>query len=172
MKHIITKIIFLITIFTNCYSHPHTFIEVEPTIKIKDKNIEKLHIKWILDEMTSTMLIMEFDNDGNGKLDKNENSYIFENYFLSLENYEFYMKIVSNRKKVGIKPRNFKASIEKNRLIYAFDILEKIQMKNLKIDFYDEDLFVGMIIKKDFITLNGIKKEQTNQIKKRIFGVK
>ena len=77
------------------WAHPHTFIEVEPSIEIKNEKIEHFHLKWTLDEMTSMMLIMELDEDANGKFDKNENTYIYENYFSSLEKQNFYMKAKS-----------------------------------------------------------------------------
>ena len=171
MKHPIIKLIFLISLFTNSYSHPHTFIEVEPTVQINKNNIEKMHIKWTLDEMTSMMLIMELDSNGDGKFDKNENKYIYENYFSALEEQNFYTRIIIEQQELYIKPFNFKASIENDRLIYAFDILNILDINNLKIDFEDEDLFVGMMLEKNYITINGIKKENINQIKKDIFGV-
>jgi len=172
MKYLIIKLLFLISLFTNIYAHPHTFIEVEPTIDIKQNSINNLHIKWTLDEMTSMMLIMELDVNGDGKFDKEENSYIYENYFSSLVEQNYYMKILSDKKRITIKPKNFKASINKDKLVYAFDINKNIDTKNLKIDFHDEDLFVGLMLEKKFIKINGIKKEKINQLKKQIFGVK
>ncbi|WP_072681793.1 DUF1007 family protein [Arcobacter sp. LA11] len=171
MNHVLKTIILLMLLFTKVFSHPHTFIEVKPTIEIKNEKIDKLHIKWILDEMTSMMLIMELDEDANGKFDKNENTYIYKNYFSSLEKQNFYMKILSNKSDVSINPKNFKASIEKDKLIYSFDIEQKIDTKNLKIDFEDEELFVGMMLEKDYIKLRGVNKSKMEQLKKEIFGV-
>lgn len=170
MKYIL-KISFLLFIVTNAFSHPHTFIEVEPNIEIKDEKIKKFNIKWTLDEMTSMMLIMELDTDANGKFDTNENSYIFDNYFSSLEKQNFYMSINSNKQELTIKPNMFKASINNNRLIYDFYIQKNISLENLKIDFFDEDLFVGMMLEKKNIKINGIKKEEHNKLKEKIFGV-
>ncbi|QKF77452.1 DUF1007 family protein [Arcobacter defluvii] len=36
---------------------------------------------WKFDEMTSELLIMEFDENCNGKIDEKEQKYIKENYF-------------------------------------------------------------------------------------------
>lgn len=171
MKYQIIKFLFLGLFFVNAYAHPHTFIEVKPTIEIKNKKMNNLHIKWILDEMTSMMLIMELDEDGNKMLDKNENTYIYENYFSSLAKQNFYMKIFSNKNDILIKPKNFKASIKNDKLIYSFDIQEKIDTKNLKINFEDEELFVGMMIEKDFIKFTGANKNKIKKLKKEIFGV-
>ena len=161
----------LLFLHTYVLAHPHTFIEVEPNIKIKDEKIEKFHLKWTLDEMTSMMLIMELDTNGDGKFDKNENKFIYENYFSSLEKENFYMFINSNKQNIDIHPKNFKASIDNNKLVYSFIIDKKINLDNLKIDFFDEKLFVGMILKNDYIKISGIKKEYQQKLKKDIFGV-
>ena len=86
------KLFLLLLIFiTSCFAHPHTFIDVYPNIETtKDGYIKKVTIKWIMDEMTSSMLIMEFDANGDGKIDKEESNYAYENYFLSLKDYNFY----------------------------------------------------------------------------------
>lgn len=167
---ILISILFLLTISSQ--AHPHTFIEVKPTIKVEKKEINKLSIKWVLDEMTSMMLIMELDSNANGKFEKDENTYIYKNYFASLEKYNFYMEIDFQKKNLQIIPKNFKASIEKNQLVYSFDIEEKLELKDLKINFYDKDLFVGMILEKKYIKVLGLDEKYANNIKKNIFGVK
>lgn len=167
---ILIFILFLLTISSQ--AHPHTFIEVKPSIQVIKKQINKLSIKWVLDEMTSMMLIMELDNNANGKFEKDENTYIYENYFASLKKYNFYMEIDSKNKNLQVSPKNFKASIEKNQLVYSFDIEEKLDLKDLKINFYDEELFVGLILEKKYIEVLGLDKKYANNIKKNVFGVK
>ncbi|MFK2822985.1 DUF1007 family protein [Arcobacter sp. YIC-80] len=169
--NLILRICFFIFLTNEAFSHPHTFIEVKPTINIKKETIDNFNIKWIIDEMTSMMLIMELDTDANGKFDKNENKYIFENYFSSLEKQNYYMSIYLEKKNITIKPKNFKASIEKNRLIYSFNIENIKTLKNLKIEFFDKDLFVGMIIEKKYIKTIGLNKNKSEKIKKSVFGV-
>lgn len=167
---ILIFILFLLTVSSQ--AHPHTFIEVKPSIQVIKKQINKLSIKWVLDEMTSMMLIMELDNNANGKFEKDENTYIYENYFASLKKYNFYMEIDSKNKNLQVSPKNFKASIEKNQLVYSFDIEEKLDLKDLKINFYDEELFVGLILEKKYIEVLGLDKKYANNIKKNVFGVK
>ena len=172
MKHLFITITLLLIFTTQALAHPHTFIEVKPTIKINNETINKIHVHWKLDEMTSMMLIEELDTNGNGKFEKSESDFIYENYFSSLDEYNFYTHIYSNKKRLMITPKNFKASIEDNKLIYAFDIEQQLNTQNLKIGFFDVTLFVGMIIKKEYITLNGINETRQTQLKKNIFEVK
>jgi len=139
----------LILLSTVLYAHPHTFIDVYPTL-IKDKEyVKQLDVKWLMDEMTSSMLVMEFDQNGNGKIDKSENDYIEKNYFLSLEDYGFYTDLPCR-----YKVSNFKAYIVKNRIEYDFSIIpfKKLKVKGFEVKFYDEDFFVAMQLKKEFVT--------------------
>ena len=140
---------FIILFISSVYAHPHTFIDVYPTLIQRDGYVKQVNIKWLLDEMTSSMLIMEFDPNGDGKLDKKENKYIRDNYFITLKDYSFYTYI-KDRYKVD----NFHATIKKNRIEYSFALipLKKTKVKGFYIDFYDEDFFVSMQLKEEFVT--------------------
>ncbi len=153
-----TKYIYFILLFytTNIFAHPHTFIEIYPTIDVNNDKISNIHFKWKLDEMTSSMLIMEFDVNGNGKIDKKENMFIYLDYFVSLSDYNFYTDIKINDKIQKFpKPKNFKATIENFKICYSFDIEKDYYIKDLKIDFGDEDFFVAPILKKEFTKIIG-----------------
>ena len=151
------KIFLYIVLLCNLlYAHPHTFIEIYPTIKVTDKQITKLNFVWKLDEMTSSMLIMEVDENGDNKIDKKEQKYIYENYFNSLIDYNYYTDITINHKiKLFPKPNNFKSFIKNNRLCYSFEINKNINIDQVYFDFGDQDFFVAMILKKEFVTIDG-----------------
>lgn len=170
MKHKFINILLYLFISTYACAHPHTFIEVQPTLEINKNLIENINIRWVLDEMTSMMLIMELDENSNGKFEKNENEYIYENYFLPLDMYDYYMQLSNANKMITFKPKNFVASIENNKLIYSFDIVQKIDLKDLKIVFFDKELFVGMVLDEKSITFKGIQIQMTEKLKKQIFG--
>lgn len=157
--------------FTYLLAHPHTFIEIYPTIEVKNNIMDKIHFKWQLDEMTSSMLIMEFDQNANLKIDKDENQYIYENYFIALKDYNFYTDIkVKNKIQLFPKPNNFKTTIENNRVCYSFDIDTKYNIKDTKFDFGDEDFFVAMILKKKFVTTKGASAKVTELDNDFYFG--
>ena len=143
------KIILFILFLSNLFAHPHTFIDVYPKVIVKNNMITQINFKWIMDEMTSSMLIMEFDQNQNGKIDKEENRYIEENYFLSLKDYDFYTHL--NPK---YKVTNFFADIKNEKIEYnfTFKLLKKTKLSNFKLQFYDTDFFVSMQLKNKFIT--------------------
>jgi len=149
-------IINIILLFNILYAHPHTFIEVYPTITVKNQMIEKIHFIWKMDEMTSSMLIMEFDQNANNKLDPAEQKYIYDNYFSTLMDYNFYTDITIKEKIEKFpNPKNFKAFIENNKLCYSFEIQKKLNIKNTLFDFGDPDFFIAMILKKEFTKITG-----------------
>lgn len=153
LKILVTSLLFSTILF----SHPHTFIDVYPTIQSKGKKVTHIHFKWIMDEMTSSMLIMEFDQNGDMKIDRNENHYIYKNYFTLLADSDFYTKIkLKDKLQIFPKPINFKASIQNNRICYSFEIKTDYNIDELMIDFGDPDFFIAMMLKKEFLKARGI----------------
>jgi len=136
-------------VLSNLFGHPHTFIDVYPTMVEKDGYVKQLNMRWLIDDMTSSMLIMEFDQNGNGKIDPNENTYIKDNYFNSLKDYGYYTDLPCE-----YTISDFQANIIQNRIEYNFSIIptKKIKVKNFQIKFYDEDFFVAMQLKEEFIS--------------------
>ena len=106
--------------------------------------------------MTSSMLIMECDENGDGKINKEENEFVYNNYFMALSDSNFYTDITINKKVQSFPSiKNFKTYIEKNKLVYSFDIEKEFDIKNTKFDFGDSDFYVAMVLKKEFITIKG-----------------
>ena len=158
------KIIFILLIFiTSLFSHPHTFIDVYPTIKTEDSSNTTLHFKWVLDDMTSTILIMELDKDGDGKINEKENSFIYEVYFSLFRDYSYYTYIRVNGKDVKLpEPKNFRATIENSKICYSFDIELKHDIKNTIIEFGDSDFYVAMVLKDEFVSADGLNVKVTD----------
>ena len=53
MKQLFKMITILFLFCSFLYAHPHTFIEVKPTVEMNKNKINKIHIQWVLDEMSS-----------------------------------------------------------------------------------------------------------------------
>ncbi len=146
----------LFLLLSSLYSHPHTFIDVHPTIKIKDNQTQSIHFKWVLDEMTSTILIMELDQDMDGKISKKENKYILNNYFHIFENYSYYTHIIVDGEVIKFpKVKNFVASIENHKICYSFEIDGNYNIKNTIFEFGDTDFYVAMVLKDTFVEVEG-----------------
>ena len=151
------KLLFLFLLFfSSLYSHPHTFIEVHPTIEFKDNKTSSIHFKWVLDDMSSAILIMELDKNGDGMISKRENDFIQKEYFSIFEDYSYYTHIKVDSKLIKtLKAENFKATIENHKLCYSFDIMGDFSAKNTVLEFGDSDFYVAMVLKEEFLNING-----------------
>ncbi len=152
------KAIFILSLFiSSLFSHPHTFIDVYPTVKVQSNATTVVNFKWVLDDMTSTILIMELDRDGNGKIDEKENSYIYDEYFSIFKGYDYYTYIKVDEKNVKLpEPENFRATIENSKICYSFDIKLNHNIKNIVIEFGDSAYYVAMILKEKFVDAKGL----------------
>lgn len=144
----------LFFIFSTILSaHPHCFIDVYPSI-----NKDSINVKWVFDEMSSQMLIMDFDTNHDGKIDKKESELIYKEAFVHLRKYDYYIYMKSAKKKLKTPDAtDFKVSIENFRFTYNFDI--KLDKSVTDIEFYDEEMFTAYVIKPEFLnTKNSTKK--------------
>jgi len=146
----LTYIFFILPLFL--FAHPHTFLDVYANVKSENQKIKSINFKWIFDDMTSQLLIMEFDQNMDGKINKNEMEYIKTNYFDYLKQFNYYTNIKIENKSQFAKPINFKSYIENMRVVYQFDLNFNYDKSKIKIELYDEDMFTALVLKKEFIT--------------------
>ncbi len=166
------KIILIISLLiSSIFAHPHTFIEVYPTIRVQDDNTSVIHFKWVFDDMTSTILIMDLDRDGDGKINAKENRDVEKEYFSTLEDYNYYTFIILDEKFLKFpKVNNFRATIENNRICYYFDIELKHNLKNIVFEFADSVYYVAMVLKKEFVDAKGLDVKVTDVDNDLYFG--
>jgi len=164
------KFILFLLASTLVFAHPHTFIDVYPTIK--KENPKTISFKWKLDDMTSSILIMDLNSNMDGKFDAKENRFIEYEYFSMFKPYDYYTFIHVNGKKQPTNPKNFKASIEDNRICYSFEITIDADLKDVYIDFGDPDFFSALVLKKEFIDAKGIKTKVTGVDNEFYYGYK
>jgi len=154
------RVVFLLLLSLALHAHPHAFVDVYPDVSVENGMVRQIGIKWLMDEMSSSMLIMEFDKNSNGKIDKDENSYIKDNYFMSLKNFGFYTYVKDMEKSVKYRILDFTASIHKNKnIVYKFTIqpLNFVKKENLKILFYDKEFFTSFTVEDEFLSKNTLK---------------
>lgn len=162
-------LIIISILFITAFAHPHAFIDVYLKLKNSSKSVQTLEFKWVIDEMTSSMLMMDLDTNQNGKVEKDENTQIKKFYFDSLAEYNYYTHILNGDRKIPINPKKFKTGITKDgRIYHTFEVTLSVKsLKDIKIDFYDEDFVVAMMIKDSFINL--IYKHKITEIENDFF---
>lgn len=137
------SILLLCVFFSFGFAHPHIFIDTKVTVEK-----EKIIISWIFDEMTSSVIIADYDKNKNKTLEQNEVDFMEKDHFKPLATYNFFSAFVENTKESKIKTYTaFGAFIEKGKLHYQFEI-PKPKSKIYEIHFYDPEMYVAMIVNK------------------------
>ncbi len=169
MKTFILYIVFTVSLI----AHPHTFIDVYPTLNANNGVVKTINFKWKIDEMTSSMLIMDVDTDGDGKINSRENRFIRDNYFTIFSDYNYYTYILVNGKSIPFpKVKNFKATIEDYRICYSFDIEGEFDISKTTFEFGDSDFYIAMILKQEFLNITGVSATATGVDNDFYYGYK
>jgi ABC-type uncharacterized transport system substrate-binding protein len=121
--------VFLMLQTVPVFSHPHVFIDTTFTFVFNNSALEGLKVKWILDEMFSASLIMDFDSNKNKIFEEKEIKALERGAFVNLKNYHYFLYITINKKKFPVKQvNNFTAEISNNKIIYYFFVPLNIQV--------------------------------------------
>ncbi|MEM9278115.1 MAG: DUF1007 family protein [Pseudomonadota bacterium] len=85
------------------YAHPHVFVEANiEVVRDKQGNFTELRQVWRFDELFSTTIVIDYDQNVNGELDPDELKEVTDIVKESIAEYDFYTAIRS-----GVKPLEF-----------------------------------------------------------------
>lgn len=129
------------------YAHPHVFIDTKVHVLP-----EKIVIVWSFDEMTSAMLMDDYDKNKNKKLDPDEIAFMEKDHFRTLEPYSYFTHMSDGKDEFNLKRIiEFTAAFENKKLLYTFAI-PKPKLKKYELRFYDAEMYVALILKKEWLT--------------------
>ena len=104
-------------------AHPHVWINDVTTFLFKDRQLVAIHHHWEFDEIFSSFVIQQHDNDHNGKFDKTENASVQKEAFSNLQDYGYFTHVRIDDKKLPLdKVEGFQATIKKEIMIYEFTL--------------------------------------------------
>ena len=112
---------------TQAHGHPHIFADARFDV-IADKAglVQRLRHLWRFDEVFSSTVILEFDRDGNFKLDEAELRAASAVIHKSLGDYNYFQMVAVDGKDVEMsKPERMMATMDSNQLIIFFETLPK-----------------------------------------------
>lgn len=137
--------VFLLFFTFSLYAHPHVFIDVYP--KIETTSIK---LRWVFDEMTSNMLILDYDSNHDDKISTSENEVLRKNIFLNFKKYGYYTYFYKGKKKLPFsKAKNFTASIEESKLVFTFSLSRDSSAD--AIHFYDSENYTGYVVEEEYV---------------------
>ncbi len=169
----IKTIIFFLVIPILAFSHPHVFADVALKIEVKNDQLNTIQISWHYDDMTSQILLMDYDKNRDGKFDKKESQFFKEQVFDTLKQYEYYTHINIDKKKIPIDTHieNFFLSFEKNKFVvnYVVSLQNIPQINTIDIAFWDAEFYSSFDISSEFVTFNKKLKFDIEEVEDDIY---
>ncbi len=131
-------------------SHPHVFIDYTVNFVFDQNGLAGIEAKWIFDEMYSSMLIQDYDEDKDGRFSNSEIITTKQDAFSNLENYNYFIYLSINSKNFKVKSiKNFSVDVYDNKVIYSFFIPwvvpATLSYKKIEICMYDETYYVDLL---------------------------
>ena len=133
------------------WGHPHVFIGVISELVFSETELEKLHMHWVFDDMTSFTMLEDFDFNGDEQFNDSETKNAY-NIFLEMQgerNYYTHLAI-NDSPLVFSKIENFTISFEGICIAYDFDIPINLpinaSMSELKLSIYDDENYVKLML--------------------------
>lgn len=141
MKILISLLGFTLTLF----AHPHVFVDVYPKIE-KDT----IQLRWVFDEMTSNMLIMDYDMDHDNAFSPAESEVLGSDIFASLKEHDYYTYFFKGNEQLYTgEARGFRASIQGAQLVFTFTLPRPAEAET--IHFFDIDNMTAYQVTEAFV---------------------
>jgi ABC-type uncharacterized transport system substrate-binding protein len=129
--------------------HPHVFAEARLDVMLNgDQTVKSLRHLWRFDDLFSSTVLVEFDKNGDLKLDDAELQEVSNTVFASLAEYDYFQLVSADGKDVTMKPpASLMANYEHDQLIILFESEPKEPLKlKGKVDFgvYDPTFYTAI----------------------------
>lgn len=103
-------------------AHPHVFAEARLELTVApDGTVEKLAHVWRFDDIFSSTVLVEFDKNGDLKLDDGELTALSQTINESIAEFKYFQSVLDDGKDVKMaKPTDLAATFTDNRLLIVF----------------------------------------------------
>ncbi|MGB3502503.1 MAG: DUF1007 family protein [Mesorhizobium sp.] len=130
-------------------AHPHIFAEARLDVVVAaDGTVTGLRNLWRFDDLFSSTVLFEFDENKDMKLDDAELHNVSQTIYNSLAEYDYFQFVTANGKDVGIeKPAQLIATLEYNQLVVLFEVKPATPLKLAgKVEFgiYDPTFYTAI----------------------------
>jgi len=154
------------------FAHPHIFVQARlEVVAGPDGNIKELQNVWRFDEVFSSSVMMDFDKNGNLKLDPDELQAVGATVRDSLADYDYYVNMSLNGKVIKVlKPDVIHVDYKDGQLLMFFKVApaEPMPMKGNRLSFgiYDPTLYTSVDFPTDgdLVTLGDGFKSCTSKV--------
>ena len=85
------------------WSHPHIFLYSTVKVVFDEKGLAGVQVNWVFDEMFSSMMILDFDKNRNGRFEPAEIESLKKGAFDNLRQFDYFMHIKISGKSFKVK---------------------------------------------------------------------
>lgn len=135
-------------------AHPHVFAEARLDVVVGgDSTVTSLRHLWRFDDLFSSTVLVEFDQNGDLKLDDAELKEVSDTIYASLAEFNYFQLVTVDGKDVAMNPPpQLMANYENDQLIVMFESAPKVALPlSGKIDFgvYDPTFYTAIDFTED-----------------------
>lgn|GEM_PF-669750 len=141
----------LLTGATTAQAHPHIWIDAFVTLHFDEGAINRISVHWAFDELYSGVVIQDYDENGNGKLDPNELAQITAESREALRDYNYFTYLTLGQDVLGLTDvEDLQVTVDKDILVYDFSTPLPRPVDPHETDFsfslYDETYYVELLL--------------------------
>jgi ABC-type uncharacterized transport system substrate-binding protein len=130
------------------FAHPHVFAEARLEIATEGDKIEALRHVWRFDDLFSSTVIFEFDQNKDLKLDAEELEMVGSVILESLAEFGYFQFVTANGKDIAMNPpERIVATLEDQQLLILFESTPKEELAldgNLHFGVYDPTFYTAI----------------------------
>ena len=135
---------------TVAVAHPHAFASSAVDVVFDEKGVAGFRVRWLFDEMFSSMILMDFDQDGDRKLNAAEIEGLKKGAFDNLRKFSWFTHIRVDGKPFAVKfVTDFSARVHKDKLIYQFfvpcHVAGRATPRNIAFSLYDKEYYCAIL---------------------------
>lgn len=105
------------------FCHPHVFVDATIKLLFNQEGLTSVRNHWVFDELYSVAMMSSGDADGNGVISLEENGWFQKSILDPLKPNNYYNYVLRGTDFLkALEIRNFKASLQNQRLVLDFDI--------------------------------------------------
>jgi ABC-type uncharacterized transport system substrate-binding protein len=165
----ILAFILLVSAVTS-WSHPHVFLYSTVHVVLDEKGIAGFTVRWVFDEMFSSMIILDFDKNGNKQLEPSEIKNVKRGAFSNLREFDYFTHITINGTVFKVQyVTDFSAEILEDALVYQFFVpchIHAIEtFKEVRVSIYDHTCYCSVSLAENPVTYD---KQSPYEIEHRI----
>ncbi|MEO0328313.1 MAG: DUF1007 family protein [Pseudomonadota bacterium] len=149
------------TTAVSVHAHPHVFVEANiEVVRNASGEFTELRQVWRFDELFSSTILLDYDDNTDGKLDEKEIKAVTDIVKESIAEYDFYTAIRADDKPLEFyEPDKINAYYEGNQLIMFLSVepTKSINLKQsaLKVSASDSSYYVAFEFNNESITIEG-----------------